>query len=82
LLVPRTELEWARELLGVSTPPPTQPTPSPAAPATGPAPRIPLPVQYYNRPKSEIGYRITMALLILAMVFIVLVMILAMIFWN
>jgi hypothetical protein len=81
LLVPKTEVEWSRELLGISITLP-QSQVAPVAAATGPAPRVPLPVQYYDRPKSETGYYITMTLLYLAMGFVILVAILAVIYWQ
>jgi len=83
LLVPTTELEWARELLGISiTPPQSQIAPVAVAAATGPAPRVPLPVQYYDRPKSDAGHYAIMTLLYLALGFVALITILAMVFWQ
>jgi hypothetical protein len=78
MLIPRTELEWARELLNITSAPP----PPLLAATADQTPRSPLPVDQRLQPRSDVGYLIVMVLLVLAMVFIVLIMAMAVIFWN
>ena len=77
MLVPLTELEWARELLGISDPAAA----APLAAIAAQAPRKALPVDIRNTPKSDPAYFLIRALLIVAMVFVAVFTIMAVIYW-